>query len=295
MIKSMTGFASVSVEAPVATVAVTIRTVNHRHLDVQVRLPSALAERETAVRSLVQRHAARGRVEVSITLLRRQPDPVSVTLNQSLVESIAAAFDGVRARGLVDGPLSPADVLRMPQALTIVDAPPDPAAQDALTRSVMAALEDALQAVDAMRMTEGAHLRDDLECRLTEFGRLVDALEGAAAAGAIGLHDRLVVRVTELTRDLPVDPSSVAQEIVKLVSRSDVSEEIVRLRGHLAHWAALVDDPEPCGRKLDFLLQEMNREVNTLAAKAEGARVSVLAVDAKAELEKLREQVQNVE
>lgn len=295
MIKSMTGFASVSVTATVATVAATIRTVNHRYLDVQVRLPSALAERETAVRNVVQRHAARGRVEVSLSLQRRQPDPVTVTLNEPLVESIAAAFDRVRERGLVGGLLSAADVLRVPQALAIVDAPPDADDQDALVRAAMAAIEEALEAVDAMRCTEGAHLREDLVRRLSAFGDLVGALETAAAAGAAGLHDRLADRVAELTRDLQVEPSAVAQEILKLIARSDVSEEVVRLRAHLEHWTALVDGPEPCGRKLDFLLQEMNREVNTLAAKAEGPRVSALAVDAKAELEKLREQVQNVE
>ena len=117
----------------------------------------------------------------------------------------------------------------------------------------------------------------------------------AAADGAEGLRERLTARVEELTADLAVDRAAIAQEIVRFVGRSDISEEVTRFRAHLVHWTSLVDAPEPCGRKLDFLLQEMNREINTIGAKADGNAVSALVVAAKAELEKMREQVQNVE
>ena len=117
----------------------------------------------------------------------------------------------------------------------------------------------------------------------------------AAASGQQALEGRLAARVAELTGDLPLDRAAVAQEIVRLMARSDISEEITRFRAHLVHWASLSDAPEACGRNLDFLLQEMNREVNTIGSKAEGAAASVLVVTAKAELEKMREQVQNVE
>jgi uncharacterized protein (TIGR00255 family) len=127
------------------------------------------------------------------------------------------------------------------------------------------------------------------------LSRLIENLAEAADTGRSELEARLRDRIGELSLDLPVDQAMIAQEIVRAAARSDISEEVTRFRGHLAHWEALADSQEPCGRKLDFLLQEMNREVNTLGAKADGLQVSELIINAKAELEKMREQVQNVE
>ena len=124
---------------------------------------------------------------------------------------------------------------------------------------------------------------------------VIERLAGAADEGRSSLEARLQERVREISLDLPVDEAMIAQEIVRTVQRSDISEEVTRFRAHLAHWDALTDADEPCGRKLDFLLQEMNREVNTIGSKADGLRVSELIINAKAELEKMREQVQNVE
>ena len=295
MIKSMTGFASVGVDLESTSIGATVRTVNHRYLDVQLRVPSSLAPEEARLRALVQRHASRGRVEVSVTTQRRRPAPVDVTLNEGLVEAVARAMDGARASGLVEGSLAPGDVLRLPHALTVAEAPADADEHAAFVSAVDDVVEQALIAVDAMRGTEGDHLRADLEERLANLAAQVGQIERAAAEGAAALRQRLAERVAELTVDVTTDETAVAQEVVRIVARSDVHEEIVRLRGHLAHWKTLADAPEPCGRKLDFLLQEMNREVNTLGAKAEGTEVSELVVGAKAELEKLREQVQNVE
>ncbi len=295
MIKSMTGFASVGVDLEAAAIGATVRTVNHRYLDVQLRLPPSLAPEESRLRALVQRHASRGRVELSVTMNPRHPAPVDVTLNEPLVAAVSRAIDSARARGIVEGPLATADVLRLPKALTVVEVPVDADQHSALVDEVDRVVEQALTAVDAMRVTEGAHLRADLEQRLANLAELVDRVEQAAVEGAADLRQRLADRVAELAADLKTDEAAVAQEVVRLVARSDVHEEVVRLRGHLAHWTALADASEPCGRKLDFLLQEMNREVNTLGAKAEGTAVSELIVAGKAELEKLREQVQNVE
>jgi uncharacterized protein (TIGR00255 family) len=160
---------------------------------------------------------------------------------------------------------------------------------------VEAALAEALDGLDRMRSSEGAHLAADLEERRLLLGDLFTRAAAAAAAGAETLRARLAERVKELRADPAVDDALIAQELVRFANRSDISEETVRFRGHLDHWRALSEGPEPCGRKLDFLLQEMNREVNTLGSKAEGAGVTELVVDLKAELERMREQVQNVE
>jgi uncharacterized protein (TIGR00255 family) len=165
----------------------------------------------------------------------------------------------------------------------------------AVLGEVESALSDALDELDRMRASEGAHLRADLDARRTGLGGLFERAAGAAAAGNEALRARLAERVKELRVDPAVDEALVAQELVRFANRSDTTEETVRFRAHLDHWKALSDGAEPCGRKLDFLLQEMNREVNTLGSKAEGLGVTELVVELKAELERMREQVQNVE
>jgi uncharacterized protein (TIGR00255 family) len=146
-----------------------------------------------------------------------------------------------------------------------------------------------------MRSREGDHLRADLDDRRAAVAGLVERVATAADEGRAAMEERLAERVRELRTQLQADETAVAQEIVRMAARSDISEEVERFRGHVAHWQALADGPEPCGRKLDFLLQEMNREVNTMGSKADGLRVSELIIAAKAELEKMREQVQNAE
>jgi uncharacterized protein (TIGR00255 family) len=297
MVKSMTGFASLTHEDARATIGVTVRAVNHRFLDVQLRVPPSLADLEPRVRALLQKRLARGRVEIAITLQLRTTAAPTVEVNEAFVNALAAALDEARARGLVTGALTPGDLLRLPQAISIRDRPaePDPALEAQLAASVEAAIEQALADLDAMRVREGGHLRADLDARRQTLGALIAQLAAASDEGRSALEQRLQERVRDIGRELPVDQAMIAQEIVRAAARSDISEEVTRFRAHLAHWEALQDGDEPCGRKLDFLLQEMNREVNTIGAKADGLRVSELIIHAKAELEKMREQVQNVE
>lgn len=294
MIKSMTGFASLTREGDSATVTVTAKGVNHRFLDLQLRMPSSLAPIESRLRALVQQKVARGRLEVTIAVQTRAAAPsVQVDVNEAVIESLSSALERARERGLVTGSLTPGDLLRFPQAITVseqketFDAGVFPEAE--------AALADALDELDRMRTSEGEHLRTELDGRRTQLGELFERAAVAAAGGMDALRARLAERVRELRLDPAVDDTLVAQELVRFANRSDTTEETVRFRAHLEHWRALTDAPEPCGRKLDFLLQEMNREVNTMGSKADGLRVSELIIAAKAELEKMREQVQNVE
>lgn len=297
MIKSMTGFASLTHEDERATLGVTVRAVNHRFLDIQLRVPQSLADLEPRVRALLQKRLARGRVELAISVQLRGGSAVTVELNEDFANALAAAIERARERGLVTGTLTPGDLLRMPQAIAVRDRPvePDAAFEAQLASSVEAAVEQALADLDAMRLREGAHLRDDLEARRQTLVGTIEALRVAADEGRVALERRLHERIAELSAELPVDQAMIAQEIVRTASRSDISEEVTRFRAHLAHWVALAEGPEPCGRKLDFLLQEMNREINTIGSKADGLRISELIIGAKAELEKMREQVQNVE
>ena len=297
MIKSMTGFASVTREDERATMAVTIRTLNHRHLDLQLRMPQSLALVEGDVRALVAKRIARGRVEVGVSLQVRTAPGVDVEFNEEFGRALQAAIERARERGLVAGLLTPGDLLRLPQALTIRERQneADDALQAELAQRAREAVDAALVDLDTMRVHEGEHLRADLDQRRALVAELVALVAVAADEGRVGVEARLSERVRELRTALQADETAVAQEIVRAASRSDISEEVSRFRGHVGHWVTLSDSPEPCGRKLDFLLQEMNREVNTMGSKADGLRVSELIIAAKAELEKMREQVQNVE
>jgi uncharacterized protein (TIGR00255 family) len=260
MIRSMTGFASLTREEEQATIAITLRAVNHRFLDVQARLPASLADMEPRLRAIVQERIGRGRIELNVNLQLRRPPSLAVELNEPLIEALAAALEQARAKGVITGVLQPGDLLRLPQALAIREkagadgeGPPEE-----VRKAIEAAVSGALGELDVMREREGSLLRQDLEGRRATLADLVERIAQAAERGRAPRGAR-------------------------------------RFRSHLVHWQALADAPEPCGRKLDFLIQEMNREANTIGSKAEGEEAPPIVVAMKAELEKMREQVQNVE
>jgi uncharacterized protein (TIGR00255 family) len=296
MIKSMTGFASLTREDEGGSIGLTVRAVNHRFLDLQLRLPPGLADVEARLRAIVQKKIARGRVEMNVSMQLRQGSIPRVELQEDFAQAVAAAIDVARSRGIVQGELTPGDLLRLPQALVIRDrASEGEPLSDAVVAAIESAVGEALDQLETMRVREGEHLAADLGARKTALSGLIGGLETAAETGRRELEARLGERVKELLAAATVDSNAVAQEIVRVAQRSDISEEVARFRGHLSHWDALVAGPEPCGRKLDFLLQEMNREINTIGSKADGLRISELIIEAKAELERMREQVQNVE
>ena len=295
MIKSMTGFASLTRDDDAATVAVTVKSVNHRFLDLQLRIPPSLGALESRVRAIVQERLSRGRIEVMVSLQQRRIPALDVELNETFLEALSAALDRARERGHIAGAMTPGDLLRFPQALAIRERQQETASEEELQHRIEAAIRAAIESLDEMRMKEGEYLRADLESRRELLADLFARVHAASEDGMQVLRTRLEERVKSLRADALADETLVAQEIAKFVGRSDITEEVVRFRGHLDHWKALSDSSEPCGRKLDFLLQEMNREVNTVGSKAEGASVSELIVSLKAELEKMREQVQTVE
>ncbi len=296
MIKSMTGFASLSRDDERGAIGVTIRSVNHRFLDMQLRLPPMIADLEPRLRGLVQKHLARGRVEISVSLQLRQNAAPQIELNETFTQALSGAIQLARSRGLIAGDLTPGDLLRLPQALTIREQTPESGGVSTmLGTAVDDAVASAIGQLEEMRVREGVHLRTDLDTRKSLLSGLIARIAATANTGRQELEARLLERARDIATTLPVDQSALAQEVVRVAQRSDISEEVTRFHGHLAHWDALSDSAEPCGRKLDFLLQEMNREVNTIGSKADGLQVSEVVIEAKAELERMREQVQNVE
>lgn len=297
VIRSMTGFAAVRREDAHARVSVTVKSVNHRFLDVALKAPQLLAAFETRVRTLISQRLTRGRIEVSLSIdLDETPDR-EVVLDEALLEQVARSLESARAKGLVSGTLAASDLVRLPQVLEI--RPRGEATSSTLPATVTALLEgtvvEALDALVVMRETEGRYLQSDLDARIAGLETAVADLEQEARAGQTTFEARLRDRLAALPPELAPDSSLLAQEVVRFVARSDIDEEIVRLRSHFEHWRSLVAGEESCGRKLDFLVQEMNREINTVGSKAEGSRAPEIVIGAKAELERVREQVQNVE
>ncbi len=295
MIKSMTGFASLAHDDERVSLTVTVRSVNHRYLDAHVRVPPAFAELEQDLRGLVQQHVARGRVELTLTAQLKIDSPVELVLNERLAEALVGAGEQARLRGWVESGLTTGELLRFPQAVTVRELPADREAWQAIRARVSEAVDEALGDLDRMRRREGEFLRTDLAGLAAAVGALVDRIVADAETGADTLRERLAARIEDLGGAVQAEPELVAQEIVKWAARSDIHEEVARLRGHLEHLAELAAAPAPCGRKLDFLVQEMNREINTIGSKAEGRGTGALVVAAKAEIERLREQIQNVE
>jgi uncharacterized protein (TIGR00255 family) len=296
VIRSMTGFASISREESGDKVSVMLKSVNHRFLDLQLKAPQSLAALEQRVKSVLQQNLTRGRVEATVFVERTATPAREIVLDESLLENLSAVIENARSRGLVSGSLSVSDLLRVPQVLEIRSKGEAGAAiSEGLGALVEATVREATAALIGMRETEGRFLAADLAGKLAAIGAFVDDLERLARAGQEQLVEKLRERLAGLPADLAGDPVALSQEVVRFVARSDVDEEVVRMRGHIEHWQALAAADEPCGRKLDFLLQEMNREINTIGSKAEGPRATETVIAAKAELERLREQVQNVE
>jgi uncharacterized protein (TIGR00255 family) len=291
MIRSMTGFGSARGSAAGEELDVEIRSVNHKYCEVKVRLPRELAALEVDATKAVRERLARGGVDVSV---RRAGAAGSVAprVDAALAEAYARAFAEVKARLGLEGPVTVADVVGAEGVVRLEERALDfGAAREALR----GALSSALDALLAMRVREGEALGRDLAARLDAVEELV-ARAAALVPQAVEHHRaRLAERVAELTRGIGLDPARLAQEVALLADRTDVTEEVTRLRSHLSLARALLAGAEPAGRKLDFLVQEMHREVNTIGSKSQSAEIAAIVVSAKAEVERMREQVQNVE
>jgi len=294
----MTGFSSVGRETGSETVHVTVKSVNHRFLDIALKVPSACAGLEARIKAAVQQRLTRGRVEIMLGVQVTTPVEREIVVDEALLDRVVQAFEPARSRGIVAGTLTVSDVLRIPQAFEIrtrTEEKAGAAVPESLAALVDVAMDDALTALVAMRQTEGGFLDADLNARLLTISGFVDTLEFESRAGQTELEVRLRERLNELPADIRGDQDAIARELVRFVSRSDIDEEVVRMRAHIQHWRTLATSDEPCGRKLDFLIQEMNREINTMGSKVESARATEVVINAKAELERIREQVQNVE
>jgi uncharacterized protein (TIGR00255 family) len=291
MIRSMTGFGAGKGGEGSEAVEAEVRSVNHKFCEVKVRLPRELAALETEITRWVKDRLARGGIDVSI---RRSSSRTALSprVDAELAAEYARAFEDVRARLGLAGGVALSDVLAAAGVVTLEERSVD---LEAARGSVAAAVSAALAGLLSMREREGIALARDLEGRLAVVESIAAALAEAAPRTLESYRSRLEERVAELSRGLAPDPARLATEVALFADRTDVTEELTRLASHVSQMRALLASGEPSGRKMDFLVQEMHREANTVGSKSQSAEAAASVVNLKAEIERMREQVQNVE
>jgi uncharacterized protein (TIGR00255 family) len=295
MIRSMTGFGQSSAGIDGFRVTVEVRSVNHRFADVRLRLPDGLSALEADLRRRVLERIQRGRVEMDVRVERSSAGSSPAVLNRAVVDGLVAVARTLRDDYGVEGALDLGAVLAVPGVIQW--EAPRLTLSEGGQKAVQDAVEGALRSVDADRTREGASLAADLLERLSRMQSLVGEISGLAPRVPDTLRRRITERLAGVTPGFEIDPQRLAQEAAPLADRSDVTEELVRLGGHLEQARELLRqaDGEPVGKRLDFLLQEIHRETNTITSKSQDLEISRRALDLKAETEKVREQVQNLE
>lgn len=295
MIFSMTGFGRAARESGGVAFEVEARSVNHRHLDLRIRLPRLLVDRENAFKQRVQSKLARGKVEIVVNLASNAAT-AKLVIDEAIAGQYVEAARALSSRHALAGGLDVAALLALPGVTRVVEAEID---TEALAASVEEALDEAVRGMLAMRAAEGEALRVELEGRLATVLRLSEAFQARSGEVVQAARQRLQKRAEQIRRDVGLsDDARLHQEIVIAADRLDITEELVRLRSHIAQFedtmrAAGLENP--VGRRLDFLLQELGREANTVGSKASDAALAQDVVALKTELERIREQVQNIE
>ena len=292
MIKSMTGYGRAVETVNGREFTVELRSVNNRYLDCSVRLPRMLSFAEDAVKQAVKASISRGKVDVFISVRSEAGDEVQVTLNQSVVKSyLAAMHQMVDEFGVADD-ISVSAVSRLPEVFVIEKPQVD---EDQLLADLMGVVGKALEGYDAMRCAEGEALDRDLRSRGQTILELVAQVEEGNGKTVSDYRARLEAKIREVLANTAIDESRILTEAAIFADKVAVDEETVRLRSHLKQMNTMLTTGGAMGRKLDFLLQEMNREANTIGSKCTDVNLARIVVDIKAELEKIREQTQNIE
>ena len=292
MIKSMTGYGRAVETVNGREFTVEIRSVNNRYLDCSVRLPRMVSFAEDAVKQAVKASVSRGKVDVFISVRTEGGDEAQISLNRGILEGYLAAMRKmVEDYGVADD-ISASTLSRLPEVFVVEKPQVD---EEQLAKDLLYAVGNALSSYDAMRTTEGQALDQDLRSRGQTILDYVAQVEKGNAQTTVDYRARLEAKLREVLENTSIDESRILTEAAIFADKVAVDEETVRLRSHLKQMNTMLDGGGAIGRKLDFLLQEMNREANTIGSKCTDVRISRIVVDIKAELEKIREQTQNIE
>ena len=298
MPKSMTGYGRAQRLAEGRDVLVEIRAVNHRYYEFSARLPRTAMYLEEKLKTLLNGKIARGKVEVAVTLTRPDGKDAQIAVNRSVAEGYVNALRamnleiGSADHAWMEDDLTLSSLLRLPDVFTVTKEQDDEAV---IWEIVSATAQEALASFLEMRRVEGERLAADLTGKLTGLEQMLGEIEAIEPGVAESYRERLYNKLTELLADTQIDQQRILTEAAIFAEKTAIDEETVRLHSHIAQFRELLGSAEPVGRKLDFLVQEMNREVNTIGSKAQELRITKLVVDMKSEIEKLREQIQNIE
>lgn len=292
MIRSMTGYGSAKGSCCGLELSVELKSVNNRYLDCAVRLPRSFLFAEEAVKSRVQAHISRGKVDVFVTVDSSGADDVTVRVNEPLAAEYIRAVQGIAERFSLDSALNALAVSRLPDVLSVEKREAD---AELVGAAIAEITEQALQSFDAMRDREGEKLFADISARLDTVEDYVAQVEQRSPETVRAYRERLYKKMSEILQSSTVDEQRILLEAGIFADKVAVDEETVRLRSHVSQMRAMLETGSPIGRKMDFLIQEFNRESNTIGSKCNDSAVTGIVIELKSEIEKIREQIQNIE
>ena len=292
MVKSMTGYGRARQTLHGRDITVEVRSVNNRYLDCTVKVPRTYIFAEDSVKSRVQKAVSRGKVDVFITIDATGADETVVAVNEPLARGYYEALTKIRDMFSLEGELTAAVLAKFPDVLTVTKAEED---LESVAGDICAVLDEALEAYNAMRAVEGVKLCEDIAGRVTTIETVVGKVEERSPQTVAAYREKLTARMQEVLQSTTIDESRILTEAAIFADKIAVDEETVRLRSHIAQLRAMLKSDQPVGRKLDFLIQEVNRECNTIGSKCNDITIARDVVALKAEVEKIREQVQNIE
>lgn len=292
MLKSMTGYGRVKVENELREITVELRSVNHRYLDLNIKVPRVYGYLEDVVSKQAQAAIARGKVDIFVSVRAKEGADIKVTPNMAVIQGYMDALKKVSETHGIPADVTALSLLRLPDAM---EQNKEEADADQLKAEVSAVLAQALEEYNTMREREGARLVEDVVYRAGLIARSVDFVEMRSPDCVEEYRGRIAARMNEILDGSELAQQRILQEAALYADKVNVTEEIVRLRSHLAQLENMLKSPVAIGRKLDFLVQEMNRETNTIGSKANDFQIAKTVVDMKAEIEKIREQIQNLE
>ena len=292
MIKSMTGYGSAKGTVEGLQITVELKSVNNRYLDASVRLPRSFLFAEDAVKSAVQRHISRGKVDVFVSVDTTDAGEMNVKVNEALLRGYLDALRHIAEEYSLPNDATALAVSRFPDVLSVEKKDLD---AEAITEGIIRITEDALRDFDAMREREGVKLRDDVLEKLGTIDALVSTVERESPRTVAEYRARLEAKMAEVLGSAGIDENRILAEAAIFADRVAVDEETVRLRSHMSQLKTMVNGSSPTGRKIDFLIQEFNREANTIGSKCQNSDIAHTVVDLKSEIEKIREQIQNIE
>ena len=292
MVKSMTGYGRARETRNKRDITVEIRSVNNRYLDCTVKMPRAYIFAEDAIKARVQKTISRGKVDVFVTIDTSAADVAVVTVNESLAKGYYEALTKLQNTFSLEGEITATTLAKFPDVLTVTKAEED---VETVSADICAVLDEALAAYDAMRAVEGRKLAEDVAGRVTTIETVVGKVEERSPQTVAAYRERLENKMREVLQSTTIDDSRILTEAAIFADKVAVDEETVRLRSHIAQLRDMLQSNEPVGRKLDFLIQEVNRECNTIGSKCNDLAIAQDVVNMKAEVEKIREQIQNIE